>query len=82
MACCMFECLTLLCVTAVYFCLLTGCRPKEAAFLILTKESFQRNNYPDFRGDWKAEMPECETKTGVAYKWDIPKSANTVVRLL
>ena len=69
-------------VSATYFLLITGCRPKEAAYLVLTKDSFLRNDYPDFKGDWKAEMPRTETKTGIAYKWDIPQSANTTVKLL
>ena len=70
------------CVTAVYFQLLTGCRPSEAAYITLTKKSFRRNTYPDFEGDWVAFMPKSETKTSLDYKWDIPQSANTAVKLL
>ena len=34
------PCLSSDCVIAVFFQLQTGCRPREAAFLILSKESF------------------------------------------
>ena len=70
-------------VAGVYFLLLTGCRPNEAAFLVLTKKSFQRNDYPAFKDcDWKATIPAEYTKTAVEYKWGIPKRANNFVKLL
>ena len=73
----------------MYFQLLTGCRPSETAFLIMTQKSFRKNPYtrssqnlPAFRGDWMATMPASETKTGVEYKWDIPTRSNPAVKLL
>ena len=47
----------------------------------MTKKSFQKNDFPDFLGDWKATMPAHYTKTGLTYKWDIPKRANNAVKL-
>ena len=76
------SCLTSVFVTAVYFLLITGCRPHEAAFLIQAKKSFQPNDYPDFEGDWKATVPADFTKTRRPYKWDIPKYANSAVETL
>ena len=62
--------------------LITGCRPKEAAYLV-QENSLQPNDYPDFRYcDWKATMPKAVTKTKRDYKWGIPKGENTVVQLL
>ena len=73
----------LVCIVGLYFQLLTGCRPSEAAFLIMTENSFQENDYPDFKDcDWKATVPAAYTKTGIEYKWGIPKQANGAVELL
>ena len=64
-------------VTAVYFLLETGCRPNEAAYLVLNN-SF----YPvcDVEGcDYKAIVPADKTKTNVKYKWAVKKEANQAI---
>ena len=68
---------------------LTGCRPNEAAYLVLARGPIRKNAYahgvrslPSFKGDWMAVMPAAETKTGLDYKWDIPAAANFAVVLL
>ena len=69
-------------VTAVLFLIVTGCRPKEAAYLVHAN-SFQENDYPDFEDcDWKATVPAEVTKTRQAYKWGIAKDMNDAVELL
>ena len=67
----------------MYFQLWTGCRPKEAAYLVATRGCFPKNAYanpgeglPRFEGTWMAVMPAAETKTGMAYKWEIRAEAN------
>ena len=82
-------CLIVYDVVAVYFQLWTGCRPSEAASLVLTRGCFRKNAYanpgkdlPKFKGDWMAVVPAAETKTGIDYKWDIPAAANFAVVLL
>ena len=72
-----------MCLLGVYFQLITGCRPSEAAYLILTKNSFQQNDFPAFKGcTWKATIPKEYTKTKVEYKWGIPPRANFFVKVL
>ena len=62
--------------------LITGCRPKEAAYVVRAN-SVQPNDYPDFRDcDWKATMPKEVTKTKRDYKWPVPKGENQVVGML
>lgn len=62
--------------------LITGCRPKEAAYLVRAN-SLQKNDYPDFKDcDWKATMPAELTKTRLNYKWPIPRDMNVVVGIL
>ena len=62
--------------------LITGCRPKETAYVVRAN-SVQPNDYPDFRDcDWKATMPKEVTKTKRDYKWPVPKGENQVVGML
>ena len=65
------------CVIAIYFLLETGCRPNEAAYLVLNN-SFYRVS--DVEGcDYKAIVPAHQTKTKAKYKWAMKKKANQAI---
>ena len=66
---------------ALFFLVNTGCRPKDAAYIIRSN-SVQANDYPDFEGDWKATVPPAVSKTREPYRWDVPKSLNHAIELL
>ena len=50
--------------------LVTGCRPKEGAFIVYSK-SIQRNNYIVLHKEYKymATVPATDTKTEKEYMW-------------
>ena len=57
----------------------TGCRPTEAAWLVL-KNSFKKHT---LRGsDYAAVVPAEVTKTKERYKWQLKKDVNVAVELV
>ena len=61
-------------VTAIAFVLYTGCRPIEAAYIVLHK-TVQNNNYKvkHAKFQYKASAPKSITKTKRDYFWLLPK---------
>ena len=55
---------------AILVVLVTGCRPKEGAFIVYNK-SIQKNNYIVLHKEYKymATVPATETKTEKEYMW-------------
>ena len=51
----------------MYFSLETGCRPSEAAYLVL--ENHFRKTSVNLGCDYVAIVPADNTKTAVRYKW-------------
>ena len=58
----------------------TGCRPNEAAYLVLN------NSFKVTRAvkgcDYMAIVPAHQTKTGAKYKWAMKKKVNKAVKLV
>ena len=67
-------------VTAVYFLLETGCRPNEAAYLVLNNSFYPAG---DVEGcDYKAIVLTHQTKTKAKYKWAMKKKATQAIKLV
>ena len=64
----------------MYFLLETGCRPNEAAYLVLN------NSFTPTRRakgcDYMAIVPAQQTKTGAKYKWAMKGKVNKAVKLV
>ena len=61
--------------------LTTGCRPKEAAYIVFHK-SIRENNYIVKHKvyNYQAHAPGSETKTGHEYLWPLPRDFDPVVQ--
>ena len=58
----------------------TGCRPNEAAFLVLSNTFKRSRREPGC--DYKAIVPSLNTKTSERYKWYMKRKANWVIELI
>ena len=65
----------------MYFLLETGCRPNEAAYLVLTN-SFTPTTRAAKGCDYMAIVPAHQTKTGQRYKWAMKGKVNKAVKLV
>ena len=67
-------------VLAIYFVLETGCRPNEAAYLVL-KNSFIKTSVVS-GCDYVASVPPQATKTRHLYLWGVKRRMNYVIELV
>ena len=75
-----FNCYDLCNVLATYFALETGCRPSEAAYLVLNS-SFKATT--EVNGcDFIAIVPASLTKTGKKYRWAMRSKVNIAINLV
>ena len=68
---------------AIHFLLFTGCRPQEAAYVVLNK-TIVDNDYivPHYDRKFKATSPIEVNKTEMDYFWLLPPEAEEVVKAI
>ena len=64
----------------MFFALETGCRPNEAAYLVLNN-SFRRISSLE-NCDYLAIVPPSAAKTRIRYKWAMRRAASAAVKLV
>ena len=64
----------------MYFSLETGCRPNEAAYLVLANHF--RKTSVNLGCDYVAIVPADNTKTAVRYKWPMKQKMNEAIELV
>ena len=70
-----------MCCLAIAFLAYTGCRPKEAAFVVHNKRIFKRQfAVPFMTHEWQASADKAITKTSHDYFWLLPMEADWIVQ--
>ena len=58
----------------------TGCRPSEAAYLVLFNSFRKMSGQPEY--DYQALVPPHAAKTRIKYKWGVRRHLNGAIELV